>query len=178
MRTPIAIGRNIVKLIVAGFTKPVLVSSRIGWIRHSLTSSFTTSRRTEGEDKNHPDGAQDELQTADDPQEISLETFTLGRGRHERKDSITPEILNQRRKHYERITEWGEADDHDIRALENEGFGRKQRIHTGYNASKLFTSPAYSAADFSGSDSDEAQAVAEAMTTYAADSKSQIGAGK
>lgn len=154
---------------------------RIGNKRWTWFRTVTTS--TGGhDDNNNVEGIDEDLII--EPEEVSLDAFTSGRGRHERKDSITPEILQQRRRHYERITSWGEADDSDVRALEAEGFGRKQRIHTGYNVSRLFSTPSYSAADFGGSDAvhDEkhaaALAAAAAMTNYLADSTSQIGAGK
>lgn len=61
-----------------------------------------------------------------------LVAFVEGRGRQERKDSITIQILQERKRHHDLMTQ-KKPSDHLVRHLESEGFGKKSRISGVYS---------------------------------------------
>ena len=58
--------------------------------------------------------------------------YTTGRGREERKDSVTIQMLKERKLHSERIDQVTLSDKSVERQLEANGFGQKSRIHGAY----------------------------------------------
>ena len=58
--------------------------------------------------------------------------YTTGRGREERKDSVTIQMLKERKLHSERIDQVTLSDKSVERQLEANGFGQKSIIHGAY----------------------------------------------
>ncbi len=68
----------------------------------------------------------DRLSANDDIPEHLL-PFASGRGRQERKDSLSLQILEERKKHAERL-ELVQVSSADVQALIDQGFGTKHRL--------------------------------------------------
>lgn len=60
-----------------------------------------------------------------------LEQFYKGRGRCERSDSITINLLQQRKKHYERLSQLNPSL-RFVSSLESQGFGQKKQLTNVY----------------------------------------------